>query len=353
MITKTLQNTNMCIKNIIFFDEKYLGNVWYSRVKNFYMNILQNNGYNVCEKTILNKLTYISQYSQEELKLVVNLLDQYTKKEILCIFTPVNFSTLMHIYLYSDSNNRKNIESLLKKLRYIILWQEIIQDNLMITGYDPKQFSKKFLILFFKKSILNLISNSQSFKVLKKYDLKNCQYHTILGYSQINNIAPLTKITPTIDILIYGSRIKSRFYEYRTSLIDKITEMNIKTNYKLLMFDDTFEIDKYLECTNIVVHVPSFPNLPHMPWAKITTLQAKKIFFIIEENDEMFEKHLEDFTIYYKRNNIEDLYRKIAYFLDPVNLSEKQHIIEKNYDYIIRTNNMDFNIPEIISTINI
>ena len=353
IIEELAHNTkNTCIQEIIFFgDEKYLKNIWYNRVKNFYMNILRNNGYNVSEKDMLHKIKYISQYKQEELELVVKSLDQYIKKGILCIFTPVNFAILMHIYLYSNINGRKNLESILKKLKYIILWQEIIQDNLMITGYDPKQFSKKFLILFFESSILNLISNMQSFKTLKKYNLKNCQYYTIIGHSKINNIIPLTQKTSTIDILIYGSRIKSNFYEYRTMLVDKITDLNKKFNYSLVMFDDTFEIDKYLECTNIVVHVPSFSNLPHMPWAKITTLQAKKVFFIIEENDEMYEKQLETFTIYYQRNDIEDLYKKIAYFLDPVNQNEKQRIIEENYDYIMSTNNMDIKIPEFISTI--
>jgi hypothetical protein len=129
--------------------------------------------------------------------------------------------------------------------------------------------------------------------------------------------------------------------------------MNSTTKYNLKIFDNNFDIDSDLERTQIVVHVPSFPNLPHMPWAKITSLQAKKIFFIIEENDEMYEKGFESFTVYYKRNDIQDLYKKIDYFLDPINLKERHEYVEKHFQFIYKNNNMEEKVPKIISSLNI
>jgi hypothetical protein len=284
---------------------------------------------------------------------IINNLNQYTKKGILCILNPVNFAILLFIYIHCLLPGKTAIQHLLKRLKYIILWQEVIEEDLFITGYDRKTYDCEFLKIFFKNSLLTLTSNLRSLSSLKKQNIDNCQYFSVIGYSTINNIKPIIPKSPTIDILIYGSRILSKTYEYRTELIEKIKAMNSTTKYNLKIFDNNFDIDSDLERTQIVVHVPSFPNLPHMPWAKITSLQAKKIFFIIEENDEMYEKGFESFTVYYKRNDIQDLYKKIDYFLDPINLKERHEYVEKHFQFIYKNNNMEEKVPKIISSLNI
>lgn len=350
--TEITSDKNVSIESIVFFgDEEYAKNKWYAHVNKCYINILKAVGYNINFHNILPSNKHISCYPQKALlKIIVNL-NQYTKKGILCILNPVNFAILLYIYIHCLSPGKIAIQHLLKRLKYIILWQEVIEEDLFITGYDRKTFDCEFLKMFFRSSILTLTSNLRSLKSLKGENINNCQYYSVMGYSTINKIIPILPKTATIDILIYGSRIVSKTYKYRTELIEKIQTMNSTTKYNLKIFDDNFNFDSDLERTQIVVHVPSFPNLPHMPWAKITTLQAKKIFFIIEENDEMYEKGLQPLTVYYKRNDIEDLYSKIAYYLDPQNLNQRHEYVEKNFQYILTNNNMDERIPQIICSL--
>ncbi|MEX0595226.1 MAG: hypothetical protein WD512_01920, partial [Candidatus Paceibacterota bacterium] len=351
---KNTSEKNVSIESIVFFgDEEYLRNKWYAHVNKCYVNILKDKKYNINLQNILPSNKLISTYPHKELIKIIKDLNQYTKKGILCIFNPVNFAILLHIYIHSPSEGKTAIQNLLKQLKYILLWQEVIEEDLFITGYDRKTYDCEFLKIFFKNSLLTLTSNLRSLRSLNKQNIDNCQYFSVMGYSKLNNIIPITPKTPTIDILIYGSRILSKTYKYRTELIEKIQTMNSITKYNLKIFEDNFEFDCDLERTQIVVHVPSFPNLPHMPWAKITSLQSKKIFFIIEENDEMYEKGFESFTVYYKRNDIEDLYKKIDYFLDSKNLNERQEYVEKHFQYIYVNNNMEEKIPKIINSLSV
>ena len=73
------------------------------------------------------------------------------------------------------------------------------------------------------------------------------------------------------------------------TIIKKSTDLNIIV--KSCIFET--ELNELLEKTKIVLHIPSHPNLHTFPWAKCSELMYKRIFFIIEENEEMYIQKLE------------------------------------------------------------
>ena len=76
-----------------------------------------------------------------------------------------------------------------------------------------------------------------------------------------------------------------------------------------------------------------------MSWAKIVELMCKKIFFIIEENEEIYNRNLQNIVCMSERNNINDIINKINFYKN--NEIERNKYIEKSYIYIKKNYNMD------------
>ena len=66
---------------------------------------------------------------------------------------------------------------------------------------------------------------------------------------------------------------------------------------------------------------------------------AKKVFFIIEENEEIFIKKLENIICISKRNNFNELLNKIIFYLK--NENKRNEYIEKSFYFIKNNYNMD------------
>ena len=98
--------------------------------------------------------------------------------------------------------------------------------------------------------------------------------------------------------------------------------------------------------TKIVIHIPSLSNLKHFPWGKAAELMYNKIFFIIEENEDMYHIKAENVVAFNKTNLIEDLKNKIIYYIN--NDEERNKIIDKCYNYIKNNFNMDKLLEKII-----
>ena len=73
----------------------------------------------------------------------------------------------------------------------------------------------------------------------------------------------------------------------------------------------------------------------------------KKVFFIIEENDDMYIQGLDNICVYYKRSNLKDLQEKIEYYIN--NSSERETITNKCFNYIKDNFNMDSLMKKIIT----
>ena len=68
--------------------------------------------------------------------------------------------------------------------------------------------------------------------------------------------------------------------------------------------------------SKVIIYVPSYEKLRTFPWAKTCELMLNKIFFIVEENDEMYHKNLDSIVVFYKHGDIKDLEEKIKYYLN-------------------------------------
>ena len=326
-------------KSIIFLhvDADGAGTWWYKNVNSIYQKILRSKFYNVKVINLKSKGFDLEKNSLNELYLARN--------NDLYILNPINFASFL-VTLKHFPTMRNKLYNFIKNIKYIAIWQEIFNDDLSIIGYQEDYIDKDFILTYFRNSKMNLVSNLISIKILEKFGITNNKYFIITGYSEINNIVPFnSNDVPFIDILIYGDLASS--YTYRNNIINLIKQKN-KQNLNICIIDNVFgdKLDRYLKKAKIVIHIPSYANLNHMPWPKITTLQCKKVFFIVEENEELFEKNLENIISYYKRNDIDDIYSKVEYYLK--NPEIRKNMIEANYNFIKNNYNIDNVIPSLI-----
>ena len=178
---------------------------------------------------------------------------------------------------------------------------------------------------------------------MESVGIKNIKYFPPYINISFKNI----KKTKQIDCLFYGSIFPKLKDDYRNIMIDKINS-NINSDINFTSCSNLYgdELIEKINDSKIILHIPSHDNLRNMPWAKIAYLMENKIFFIIEENDELYNKELNNVIIYYKRNDINDLISKIYYFKD--NEIEKNIVVEKCYDFYINKINKDILLEDLI-----
>lgn len=321
-------------KTIIFYDEPSFPNYWYNNLNKLYKKILEKHNFNIVTKRLLNG----SAWAQNNLDVTLKYEIENVNPNALYVLNPIQFATFIANIKRTVVRNRLYI--FLKSIKYIILWQEVLLDDLRITGYGDQMYDKHFTIYFFSMAKHIISSNYVTIESLKKYRVTNYSYNIITGYSEINNIIPLANSNnKEIDILIYGT-IRDK-YTYRADLIKKIKQ---NSKYNIQIMDGVYDtkLDIILNKTKLVIHIPSYPNLKHMPWPKITYLQAKKVLFMIEENAEMYDRALDKIIPHFKQDDINDLNNKIDYYLS--NPDKINDIIEANYNFIINERNMDNDI---------
>src|SRR5690606_712252 len=121
-------------KNLIFIDEPKATAKYYNDINIFYKQLLQQKGYNVTSKSIMINNTYNTTLTK--INQCIELKDN------IFILNPINFATLLFA---SDINNSFK---LINSIKYIVLWQEILNNDLTIVGYH--RINNNFLIQFFK-----------------------------------------------------------------------------------------------------------------------------------------------------------------------------------------------------------
>ena len=263
----------------------------------------------------------------------------------LYFMTPITFLILLTNYARPELKDM--VIQFLQSINYIVIWQEVLNPDFTITGYKPEYCNKDFILQFFKLSKFTISSVQQVIDILKEYQITNTLYHHIMGYSSICNITRLDSYMYSmkdIDILIYGST--SPNYEYRKYITQNIQQCK----YCTFISDNIYgkSLDEYLKRTKIVLHIPSHPNLQHVPWAKISFLQAKGIFFLVERTKELEEKNLVDIIPTYEPNDVNNIIKQLDYYLS--NQDIVNQYIEKNYQYS-KENNIDNVIPNYIATV--
>jgi hypothetical protein len=189
-----------------------------------------------------------------------------------------------------------------------------------------------FVKTFLKYSKQNYMLNTTNMALLLKENIFSVYYHCY-SYNVNNEIQ--IKENKTIDILFYGNNPKNGFnylFPHRSSILNELKKYSEQHNINCLILDNLYNKDEILSNTKIVLQIPNYKNFHSFPWAKTLELMNKKIFFIIEENEEMYIKNLENLVVFYKRNNIENLFEKVDYYLK--NETCRNLCINKCYEYV-------------------
>ena len=267
---------------------------------------------------------------------------RYNEEE-LYLFDEISYSYIRSVYIYCNNNLIKNnILNFLNNANYIVFFCELFKNNeLQTIGNDIKNF--EYTNSFFKNANRIILCNTKNINYLYNNNIfNNITYFPPLGYSDIyNNDNKLDNSNEkNTDVLFYGNIVEN--FNYRKKGLDCIENLCKEKNYKFICRDNLYDDNEkniLFEDTKIVIHIPSHENLHSFPWAKVSELMLKKIFFIIEENEEMYIKGLDKLCAFYKGNDIVDLENKIKYYIN--NESERINITTKCYKYFIANYNID------------
>jgi hypothetical protein len=278
-------------------------------------------------------------------------IDDFLKnRNNLMVFDESIYSFLIINYV-KNPKLRNIIKEFILNNKYIVFFSELFENNNLKT-IGNYYYNTEFSILFFLNSQCNILCNTANINyLLKKNIFNNVLYYPPYGYSEINNICELKKnknVKSINDIAIFGNIANTNDYEYRKNMIEKIKNYCLKKKNNIIFNNNLYgdEKDNLLANTKIVLHIPSHKNLYTFPWFKVIELMSKKIFFIIEENEELYIRNLNNIVCFYLRNNDNDLYNKIDYYLK--NENERNKYIEKCFLYVKEKYNFDKDLIDII-----
>jgi hypothetical protein len=333
------------LPNVIFFKINNLSedfNYYFKNMQRYYA-ILKHYDYNVLNVEIdLYGKNYL--YYPE-------IINHFNKTDIFFIDDIVYYILIKSYNELNDNKIKTNFENVFKESKYIYCFSEYYNtDDLQYIGCNIK--NKEFALMFLKNAKMNLILNTKNLNYLLKNNIDNFIYFPTYGYSDITNICKIPKNPLNIDLLFYGNRPSSssgRVLLYREKLIDEVTNYSNSNKLKFEIKEYFYDKDNILSQTKIVLHFPPYENFHVISWAKIVELMSKQIFFMIEENEELYIQKLEHIIPFYKRNNIKDLQNKINYYLK--NEKERDKHIMLCYNYIKNTYNIDEFLPKLCLSI--
>lgn len=256
------------------------------------------------------------------------------QKEGLYVFSELSYAHFLNAYdkrVYL----RKKITSFLSSIKYISLFCEIIQnDDLQTVGNAVKNFY--FSMTFFERAYRVYVCDTKNQEYLHPFTSNIVYFPIYVLRDETKDID--IKVSSSIDILCYDNTTSEFFH--RSHLHNFLMEFARKNEYTCEIKSNLYDYQKeiLLHATKVVVHCPSHPNLRTFPWAKTLELMKKGIFFIIEQNNEMYIQGLDKIVVYYE--DLDDLSRKLIYFLE--NDSERKRVIDMCFRYAIRWSSSRF-----------
>jgi len=310
--------------NITNTDKKY--NFYMKNIEKYKNVLIQNN--NIETKNV--KLKTINSFNSS------NIIDYLViNKNNIFILDDLTISILIQSY----KNYQDIIDNFVSNNKYYILINEyFMNEKLIITGCGIENY--EFTKLLFTNSLKTVLLNTRNIRYLLDNNINNYEYFPAYGYSLINNIKPIENNDKEIDVLWYGNIGNTSFSSYRRKIIKMLDFHCKKNNIHFKQYDNLYdEKDIILSKTKIVIHIPQKKDYHILSWAKIVELMAKKVFFIIEENEEIFIKNLENIICISKRNNFNELLNKIIYYLQ--NEDKRNEYIENSFYFIKNNYNMD------------
>ena len=348
-------NINTIVKNTFNFNRTKCDittiNCFYYGTQNFHSNLIsqykcfvEQYGIRFCYKETFPSI--LEGFTQNKEKFFAFLYNYIPDNNCLYVF---NAEDLMAFYYYYDAKNMELIYKFINTAKYILFQYEvIINDNLNQIGglsdylinkhmFDFTKFERdKFLKDFYINSQKIYVCSTVNNNFLNINGIRNTVYfppYINIPFEVINN-------PKTIDCLFYGTIEMDK--HYRNNFIDKIKPELETVGLKLIVEGNLYgeKLNIALNDTKIVLHIPSHERLETMPWAKISHLMVNKIFFIIEENEEMYTKNLQNIIVFYKHGDNDDLKNKIVDFIN--HEDRRQQVVEACYNYY--TDNFNTNI---------
>lgn len=262
------------------------------------------------------------------------------------------FGELDYAYLIMNYQKRpcirENILTFLKETKYFVYFCEIFKnDNLQTIG--NLICNRLFAKTYFENAQKVIMCNYNNIDKLKKVIFTdNIIYNPINGYSEFNKYQNFkVNDNKDVDILVYGNGLGA--HNYRITRLRQLRDEAARRGWKLVSGNFFGEEKKdMIKRTKIVIHIPSFPNLQTIPWAKIVELQTNGTFFMVEHNPEIDKTLLKDTVIAY--NGIDDLFEKIDYFIK--NEDARQRVIKENIEFTEKNYSLDKLVPEIFNNVD-
>jgi hypothetical protein len=285
-------------------------------------------------------ISVISRNAGQYMDSSLQILDLSTNSETLFLFDELSYMHLLRRFIVESTKSKEDIVKFIKSSKYIIFFSELFENDTLSTigaGFWNLEFAKTF----FSNAYKIMICNTKNITHLNNNNItNNIIYFPPLGYSEINRYVPLLKNDNLpIDVLIYEGSGSFFYRELLREYIGSIKVDNKKINVcrKTDIYGETK--DELLKSCKMVVHIPLFSNLHTFPWSKAGELMSKQIFFLIEENEEMYLQKLENTVAFYKRNDKGDLINKITHFITTPD--ERQTYIDKCFGFVKNNYNMD------------
>ena len=350
----TLINYNISIKTVKYWS--YNCENFHSKLKRAYCNLMKRNSLHIIEDYSTPMLMVGHNFDIQciiKVSLSRYLNDYLPDNESMYVF---NTEDILFLFWILSPDNIDLIYNFLRKTKYVVWCYEVlIDENLMSIGlssnwllYNHQSFSfadRYRMLQYLYKNAHNIYTCSVRNRCfLMNHTMKNisdfppfiCEdedvEESVIKIADIKENSETDQRFNPNDCILYGHLDGS---PYRTQMIDQVcSKLNESTNIGLKVFDgNLYDHDKMqiLSKTKIVLHIPSVENLHTVPWAKISELMKHKIFFIIEESDELYSYNLDQIVVFYKIGNINDLIEKIKYYIE--NDYARQKVIDKCYTY--------------------
>lgn len=300
----------------------------------YIFNFYKNNSLKMNKKVKNSKILNVSMIGEN--CFMFNDVSFLNNTKNLYVIDDLILNILSNTYL-NKKELKKDIIHFVKYSKFIYISAELFYtDKLFYTGLATDNF--EFIKMFLLKSKQNYVLNTQNIILMHQHGISSNYYPSY----QFENIE-LTQNEKTIDVLFYGNNPKVGFlyfFNHRNNIINNLKIYSEENNIKFENYDNLYDKDEILSKTKIVLQIPNYKNFHSYPWAKTLELINKKVFFIIEENEEMYIQKLDKYVIYYKRNDLNNLYELINYYLK--NEKERIKVINKCFDYV--KNKYDYNV---------
>lgn len=298
-------------KDIVFFSHKKADTwaTYYCTKTINLMKRLKEMKYNI---ELVEWGAYCNVQPENIIKKISGKTDLINRK--LYIFDELTYFSLFVLW----KSDKDLVQNFLTSVSYHVFFCELFcTDDFDTIGGPPNisDFAKMYFINARKIFLCN--TQNITFLIKKNITYDKIVYFPLQPFKDMDNNQTLEN-EKDFDIIFYGNVIDNYNFVYRKKMLEKLEKYGKESNKNIVITDCLYHEEKFKNIFNskIVLHIPSHEKLNSFPWAKVSELMKRKVFFIVEENEEMYIRGLDKIVIFYKMSNFEDLKQKLEYYLE-------------------------------------